>query len=79
MDENKKPQLVMFREDLDDLALLNLPVDYKLRSFQPGDEEYWEGIIDKSFNKKLDFKEEHSTGDTFFLSREGDVSSGCCG
>ncbi len=31
------------------------------------------------FFRKLDFKEEHSTGDTFFLSREGDVSSGCCG
>ena len=61
MDENKKPQLVMFKEDLDDLAILNLPADYKLRSFQPGDEEYWEGIIDKSFNKQLDFKEEISS------------------
>lgn len=58
LDQSKKPQLVMFREQLDDLAPLDLAEDYTLRHFQPGDEQFWEEIINKSFEKQdTNFKE----------------------
>ncbi len=35
-----------------------------------------EDVVD--FFKKLDFEEENSNGNTYILSRGGDVTSGCC-
>ncbi|NLO81805.1 MAG: GNAT family N-acetyltransferase [Clostridiales bacterium] len=53
---NTSPQLVMFLDSLHNLPALNIPEDYQLRSFCPGDEKEWENIINASFNTQSDFE-----------------------
>lgn len=47
--QNLKPQLVMIRPTLTDLPTIQLPNGYNVRTFQPGDEDAWEFIINHSF------------------------------
>jgi len=49
------PQLVMQRPSLETLPPVQLPQDYSLRHFRPGDEEHWQHIIAGAFNRNLSF------------------------
>jgi mycothiol synthase len=44
------PQLELVRPDLEGLPAIRLPPGYTLRSYQPGDEEAWGGIMTEAFN-----------------------------
>ncbi|MBT3290052.1 MAG: GNAT family N-acetyltransferase [Victivallales bacterium] len=46
-----QPQLRMFRAHFDDLAPVELPDGYRLRTFEPGDEAAWEKVIGISFGR----------------------------
>ncbi|MCM8900073.1 GNAT family N-acetyltransferase [Caldicoprobacter algeriensis] len=56
--QNLSPQLMMYRESLSNLPDLNIPQGYELRSFCPGDEKWWERIINVTFQYQSDFKKE---------------------
>ncbi len=47
--ERHVPQLVMRRVHLRELPKIDLPAGYSLRSFQDGDEGFWDRIIQVSF------------------------------
>ena len=44
-------QLVMVKENLEDLPPVVLPDGYSIRHFLPGDEHHWENILNKSFGE----------------------------
>lgn len=54
---NYSPQLFMRRKDLQMLPPIELPSNYTLRHFIPGDEVDWERIIEDSFQWKTSFDE----------------------
>lgn len=57
-EERRLPQLVMRREGLAELPPVRLPEPgYELRSFQPGDEEHWERLVEKAFGWRRGFRE----------------------
>jgi mycothiol synthase len=60
------PQLIMERPNLDGLPAPRLPEHFRLRSFEPGDEAAWVGIINEAF----DFSPPHPP--TWFHERLGD-------
>jgi mycothiol synthase len=55
MDEQKQPQLVMTRRQVNDLPAVSLPPDCLCRPFEPGDERSWETIINDAFGGTSDF------------------------
>jgi len=78
--ENQKqfePSLVMYRPTLLELPSLEIPDGYTLRSFQAGDESYWEAIIDQSFKYESNFqkeiisKEQYKPEKVLFICSEG--------
>lgn len=52
-----KPQLSMKRTSLTDLPVIDLPDGYTYRSFNDGDDAYWEAIIQDSFNAQISFEQ----------------------
>ena len=48
-DEFQVPQLEMARRDLEGIPELTLPAGYRLRPYQPGDEEAWGEIMTEAF------------------------------
>lgn len=55
-EERQLPQLVMRRDNLDDLPEIALPRGYELRHYEPGDEAHWEYIVEHAFGWKRDFQ-----------------------
>ncbi|OPZ83290.1 MAG: Mycothiol acetyltransferase [bacterium ADurb.Bin429] len=50
MPEQLMPQLVMQRDDLEDLPPIALPDGYTLRAYRDGDGEHWVTILNESFH-----------------------------
>ncbi|WP_409341453.1 GNAT family N-acetyltransferase [Paenibacillus sp. MBLB4367] len=59
------PQLVMFLSSLSDLPPLQLHSGYSVRTYRPGDDTAWNGIIKASFQKEYDFAKHISERDAF--------------
>jgi len=49
--------LVMIRDSLKDLPVLEVPTDYSIRTFRPGDECEWERIVACSFETPRTFNQ----------------------
>ena len=49
------PQLIMRKKNLVNLPGLNMPPDFILRHYMPGDDAHWENIIEASFKEKYRF------------------------
>ena len=62
-------QLHMVRRNLDDLPEIEIPEGYELRTYQPGDEEYWVAIMNTGgWDFTVDYCRENLTGKPQFLA-----------
>lgn len=64
-EQNSLPQLIMFKESLEDLMPVNLPEGYSVRHFREGDDKHWETIIGASFHYDCNFQKEIASNDKF--------------
>lgn len=64
-EQNNTPQLVMLRNNLDNLPEIKVPEGYQVRSFKFGDEKEWEKIIKASFKYESNFDKEIKSSENF--------------
>jgi len=69
--ENKEniPQLLMRRENLDDLPALCIPEGFILRTYQDGDGSKWEDLTESTLGFRSDFKKDIMNNPFFMKER----------
>jgi mycothiol synthase len=65
MAEQNLPQLVMFKESLENLVPVSVPEGFTVRHFREGDGKHWENIIRASFNYDCNFEKEIAQNENF--------------